>query len=91
MGTRITRKDLDRAVEALNVRTGNAVEAWRRDDRSRANVGTYVVRGAYGGWKIAQIVSESGGERDVTTGYRPARETLELLYAYKAGLSAGRA
>lgn len=90
--SRITRKDLERAVKALNEQTGHAVDAWRRvGDRNIANVGTYVVDGAYGGWKVCQIVSESGGEKEITSGYRPARETLAQLRAFSDGIAVGRA
>lgn len=60
---------------------------WKREgNRLVAIVGTYLVDSAYGGWKLAQIVNESGGQRDVLySGYVSRRELYEQMHAYIKG------
>jgi hypothetical protein len=59
-----------------------------RGEDSRAMVGRYYVSGAYGGWKLVQIVSEAGAERSITDGYGTKREVYHLIHAYREGMAA---
>ena len=86
---RVTNKTLDFLAEALNKRTGHPVEAYSRqeDGTYKANVGTYYIDGAYGGYALYQIVSEGGGIRDVfNRGHMKARELYDMMRAYELGL-----
>lgn len=86
MSTRITRKQLDSAVEGLNILTGSPLDCYTD---SKANVNNYHISGAYGGYCLHQMVNESGGCRDVfNCGHVSARELIQLLWAYCAGFSA---
>lgn len=98
MAYRYTQKDLDGAVRGLNIIAGfTAAEAdaplWYTDTdgERRAMVGRYYVQGAYGGWKLVQIVNEGGGERSVTDGYGTKRELYHLIHAYREGMHAASA
>ena len=89
---RITIKTLRKMVDNLNVSLGLPTEVWtpRADGRgSQAYVGCYVLDCAYGGYRLSQIVSGSGGERDIT-GRCGARECAALIGAYSAGLHTNR-
>ena len=86
---RITRKNLDNLVEHLNKVTGHEAEAYSNNAEGHftANIGTYVISGAYGGWALHQMDNESGGERDVlSTGHIPARELFNLIHAFWRGM-----
>jgi hypothetical protein len=54
-------------------------------------VGRYYAQGAYGGWKLVQIVNEGGGERAITAGYTTRRELYALIHAYREGMHAASA
>lgn len=83
---RTTVKTLRTLVKTLNEVTGNPTEAYRRDDDGvlRSNEGCYVLDCAYGGYRLAQMVNELGGERDITPRYGAA-VTADLIRAYMAG------
>ena len=96
-GHRYTQRDIDGAVRGLNLMAGfSAAEAdaplWIYEDGAggRAMVGRYWVQGAYGGWKLVQIVNEGGGERSITSGYVSKRELYSLIHAYREGMAAGQ-
>jgi hypothetical protein len=92
---RYTQRDLDGAVRGLNLIAGFTAEEadaplWihTRGEDSRAMVGRYYLYGAYGGWKLVQIVSEAGAERSITDGYGTKREVYHLIHAYREGMAA---
>jgi hypothetical protein len=91
---RITRKDLEQAVRVLNRLAGQPESdtGWVPDDTrpngSRAIIGQYVLSGAYGGWRLEQIISEGGGIKAITQGFEPARVTYGLIVAYTDGMIA---
>jgi len=89
---RITQKDLEQAVRVLNLAAGANVDPYTKQDdgKYRANPGTYLLDGAYGGWKLVQVRGESGGERSVTSGYVPKSQLYHLIHAYIDGLRTGR-
>jgi hypothetical protein len=88
MSTRITRAHLDAKADTLNRMTNSPVESSRMvDGKWTANVGNYHISGAYGGYCLHRMVSESGGVRDVfNCGHTTARELAGLMSAYIAGL-----
>ena len=87
---RITRKDLEGAVNLLNRITGNEPEPYRKEnDKWVANIGNFHISGAYGGVSLHQMVNEGGGVRDVfycghipcvtfMTAYTPSDTVLSL-------------
>lgn len=89
---RITKRDLDGAVDRLNVLAGypEGTPLWTRDadGKNRATIGMYLLSGAYGGWKLEQIVSDGGGVRSITHGYLPKREVYNMIHAYREGMHA---
>lgn len=90
--TRVTIKTLRQMIDNLNESLGLPKQVWtpRPDGKgSVAHVGCYVLDCAYGGYRLCQIVSEGGGERDIT-GRCGARETADLIRAYSAGLHTKR-
>jgi hypothetical protein len=75
MSTRITVKDLDRAVIELNSMLGFTMGA----DRS------FCLQGAYGGWQLQRRIG--GGIIAVTMGYRPKRELYVKILDIQYGVS----
>jgi hypothetical protein len=84
---RVTQKDLDRIVANVNRQLG-LPESGYIPGKGEAP-GAFSVSGAYGGWKIVQH-APGGGSRDVTSGYRPARETRDLFWAFVDGMRSAR-
>jgi hypothetical protein len=78
--TRITVKDLDRAVIHLNTMLGFTMGA----------EGSFCLQGAYGGWQLQR--HRGSGIESVTYGYRPKREIYEkiLNIQYGVQVSIGR-
>jgi len=66
---RITKAILDARVRGLNERTGNPLEPYKLNEntgRYEAQIGCFYVGGAYGGFRLEQIVNEGGGSRDIS-------------------------
>ena len=89
MAYRINKSDLYAVLGRINHATGNKPEAWTKqeDGRYKANVGTYVLDWAYGGVQLAQLVTDGGGQRNIT-GRGTKRETYHRMHAYLRGLEA---
>lgn len=89
---RITRKELDGAVNYLNRITGNDAEPYRKEgDQWVTNVGNFHVSGAYGGFALHQMGNEAGGIRDIFgQGHMPMRELYNLVHAYAKGINFAR-
>ena len=87
MTQRIEKANLFAVLARINDTTGNQREGWTKqeDGTFRANVGTYVLDWAYGGVQLAQLVNESGGERNIT-GRGTKRETYHRMHAFLAGI-----
>lgn len=85
-----TQKELESLVDCLNDLTRHNREAYTPDASTghlNANIGTYTLNGAYGGWKLSQIVTAGGGERDLlSTGYTTKRELAQAIRAFIAGI-----
>ena len=78
-----TISDLKAAVRVLNQMV--AAEPGK--------AGSYVLQGAYGGYQLQRflMVNDHLATEAVFSGYRPKRELLDLIHAYRAGISAGMA
>lgn len=91
MSTRITQRDLEAATLRLNKLTKSPEQAYAKgpDGKFKANVGAYILDGAYGGWKLARIVSDGGGQTDISSGgfvskrelYNQIHGMINLLYS----------
>ncbi len=92
MAHRISKQDLETALDRINKATGQALEGWTKNEAGtyRANVGTYVLDWCYGGVRLSQLTSEGGGERDIT-GRGTKSETYHAMRAFLAGLEAAPA
>lgn len=81
---RITEKDIIGMISRLNKLTGNKPHAYTD---GKPNVGTYLLDCAYGGYKLAQIASEGGGERDpLSTGYVSKSALYTAIHSYIRGI-----
>ena len=88
---RITIKHLHRVVALLNDAVGADREPYTRDDegRFRANVGTFRIDRACGGFRLERIASEGGGASDISP-RGTAREIHEFIQAMLVGLDLAR-
>ena len=89
---RITERDLEGMVTRLNGLTGHVNAAYTRGDdgKLRANVGSYTLSGAYGGWELQQITNEGGGVTcPIGMGHLPKRELYGKLHAFIIGIESG--
>lgn len=88
MSNRIKNADLQYMVDRLNVLTGHEKAPWDQETR-KANIGTYYIDGAYGGVKLVQIASDTGGVRTIShDGYGTKRELYTFLQGMLSGLGA---
>lgn len=85
---RITEKQLQNRVDYLNELTGSPMEPYSRlpDGTLKANIGNFLIDGAYDGWKLVRMNNKSGGVEVIIEGYRPRRELLQLLEVYIMGI-----
>ena len=92
---RITNKDLERLLVAINTMTGNAKEPYSKQtvasplgvpqEKYVANAGNYHIDAAYGGVKLVQMC-EGGGVRTISPGgYGTKRELYNYMQAYISG------
>ncbi|NBT33372.1 MAG: hypothetical protein EBT13_16145 [Rhodobacteraceae bacterium] len=85
---RITKKRLDAQAERINRLTNSPLTLW--GDDGKMNVGHYYISGAYGGYNLAKIVTDGGGEScPLYTGHIPARELSNLIAAFIYGIMEG--
>lgn len=89
---RITREDLDRMAQAINVALDCPQTTYtKKNGKLVANVGNHFIRGAYGGWKLEKIDNEGGAVEDVLScGYVPKRQLYEQMQAYLHGIYEGK-
>ncbi len=90
MTQRTTKATLRTLVDNLNDLVGAPRKAWTQDLRdaglgNRSIEGCYVLDCAYGGYRLAVIVGETGGERNITPRYGAAI-TADLIRAYTDGI-----
>ena len=92
MTYRITTEILLRAVDQINTVANTPSKTWVKDGggQLKAQVGNYYLEGAYGGHRLAQIISEGGGIKAITQGFVSKRELHDLLIAYRDGMTASK-
>lgn len=89
MSDRITINTLRAVCARLNRMTNSPAVPWVRDadGNLKAQVGRYLIDRAYGGYQLARIMNEQGGQTSpVGLGFGPARECYDKMHAYMAGL-----
>lgn len=88
---RITKKTLRLTVALLNREMGLPTSAWLTPTGSgcRANVGVFVLDCAYGGYRLGRIVTEGGGQSDISP-RGTARETHDYIMAMIKGIRLAR-
>ena len=88
---RITLKDLDHVVDAVNTLQGIPLEPWTKvEGKLVPTAWNYHIGGAYGGWRLEQHGASGSGIRDVLqVGHVPKRKLHGLLQAYRDGLRDG--
>ena len=85
--TRTTIKTLRSMVDSLNELTGNPTQVWKREgNRNVAHVGAFILDACYGGYRLSQIVSDGGGEHDLTP-LLPAGQCANAIRAFERGLN----
>jgi hypothetical protein len=87
--SRITIKNLNEIVNTLNRITNSPNEPYKKDESGmrRAQVGSYYIGQAYGGYTLLRIINSGGGcNQPLASGYIPARELCEHINAYIRGL-----
>lgn len=67
MSNGIGKKQLELAVERLNIATDNPIDAYVKGDDGKyhAQVGNYHIDYSYGGCRLVQMMNDKGGIRDV--------------------------
>lgn len=75
---RVTFNFLKAQATALNVATNNSTQYGK--------AGHYYIGAAYGGYQLCQIC-ESGGHRNITSGYATAREVSGKLEGILTGVA----
>ena len=89
---RITLKDLDHVVDAINTELGIPLKPWSRvDDKLMPTAWNYHLSGiGVGGYALHRHGSSGGEICDIfQVGHVPKRELHGLLQAYLAGLRVG--
>lgn len=85
---KVTKRDLNILLIRINTVTDNALEPWVMvKGKLKASVGTYLIDSAYGGYKLAQLTNEAGGQRDITYGFVSKTELYFQMQAFLAGLT----
>lgn len=84
---RITMAELEGAVDRLNRSLGRPATPYTKDETGKyvANIGNFHLSGAYGGWQLQEMASDSGGVRSHTSGYGTKREVYMQVCAMIRG------
>jgi hypothetical protein len=81
---RITTKQIAHQMMIFALATKRPLKGWTRtkDGKNVSTPGALVLDQCYGGFRIAEICNESGGEKDILCSYRmTARECYYVLKA----------
>jgi len=84
---RITTKQLEAMVKELNEIVGVPTEPYTKakDGTINANIGTYYISGAYGGWALEKIVTTGGGVTRIShDGYGTKHQLSKFLDGFLA-------
>jgi len=84
VNNRISKSELDALVRRINELKNNHPMPYDTETR-RWLVGAVYIQGAYGGFALEEVATDSGGTRNVFGGYRPKRELYQLMHAYLKG------
>ena len=91
---RITIKHLQAMCDRLNRMTGSPAKPYipRPDGKGcTAQVGCYIIDQAYGGYQLARICNEGGGQTSpIGLGFGPARDLYNRVDAYIRGIEQAR-
>ena len=93
MTNRITTAMLESKIAYLNELVGANPEPYTKqpDGSLRANIGTYSLDGAYGGWCLSRMVNETGGSSTpLNTGYVSKRELYDAIRVFVLGVEIGK-
>jgi hypothetical protein len=92
MAQRITQRDLQAVVDRINRMMGAPAEPYAKiGDKYVPQIGCYHLDGAYGGYALHRMVSETGGVSDVLGfGHRPKRDLYRSMYAFIRGIEEAR-
>ena len=79
----MTSKQLTHKIRQVNEILGYPLKAYEmtKDFKAKANVNTYYIGKAYGGYRIEQISNEGGGCRDISD-----RGTKRECYIFANGM-----
>jgi hypothetical protein len=91
--TRITVTQLQAVIDRINRETDSPMQPYApdADGRQRAQIGNYHLSRAYGGFALHRMVTDGGGvSSPLHTGHIPARDLLNRMHAYLAGIDAAR-
>jgi hypothetical protein len=91
MTEQITKANLEGVIKYLNKLTNSPAEPWTKTEEGfKANIGNYHLDGAYGGWELERMCSESGGVSDVLrTGHVSKRELYYAIHHFISGIEEG--
>ena len=82
---RITNEHLQNLVTMINKAANKPMDYL--DDSGNIAIGHYHISRAYGGCKLVQTVTASGGERDIlTAGHISKRDCYDHMHAYLKGI-----
>lgn len=87
---RITKKLLQSRIDTINSILGLPATPYtlQGDGTRSANIGTFHLSQAYGGYCVAVLVNDAGGcSSPIWHGHIPAREAYERICAFIAGLT----
>lgn len=93
MTQRITTAMLESQIKYLNELVGANTEPYTKqpDGKIVANIGTYYLSGAYGGWCLDLLVSQSGAcGTTLNTGYVPKKELYYAIRSFIRGIELGK-
>jgi len=84
---RITKRQLQNRIDHLNVMLGRPTAPY---SNGKANIGTFYLSQAYGGYDLYEMANERGGVRDLfRCGHMPARELNNRIAAFMDGIMLG--
>lgn len=89
--TSINKAMLQARIDSLNSLTNNHLEPYTKSNTGKlqANIGSYYLDAAYGGYNLARIENKGGGiSCPIGQGFYPKRELLNKINAYIAGIHA---
>lgn len=88
---KITMNNLTNLIRHLNRVTKNPEEPYTKghDGKFTANIGSYHLDAAYGGYKLVQMHSAGGGITDtLNTGFVPKRTLFNAIHLFLRGIEA---